>query len=83
MADHNFVCQNFGACGDSGLKPNQLGRVAVRLSRLDINYLVLPMFHIYGALVAMITLVQGVKIILENRFDLISLFQQIEKHKVR
>jgi len=41
------------------------------------------MFHIYGAMGAILNLVQGVKLILKNRFDLISLFQQIEKHKVR
>jgi len=58
-------------------------RVSLLTSRLDVNYLVVPMFHIYGALGSMVNLVQGVKIILENRFDLISLFQQIEKHKVR
>jgi len=42
----------------------------------------LPLFHIYGMLESMDNLTRGVKIILENRFDLINLFRQVEKHKV-
>ena len=44
---------------------------------------VLPMFHIYGFLVGISSILQGSKFVLNKRFHVENLFQLIEKHKVR
>nr|XP_039267272.1 4-coumarate--CoA ligase 1-like [Styela clava] len=48
----------------------------------DSIYSVLPLFHIYGLLVAFVALDQGLKHVLDVRFNLENWFQCIEKYKV-
>lgn len=48
----------------------------------DCVYSVLPIFHIYGLLVAYVSLDQGIKHVLDVRFDLESMFSSMEKYKV-
>ncbi|XP_076823259.1 uncharacterized protein LOC143469450 [Clavelina lepadiformis] len=60
----------------------ELGRVSVGNSRADTQYLVLPMFHIYGGMVTLLSLVTGSKTILEKRFTVDSFFHSVQEHKI-
>jgi len=57
-------------------------RVAMGLSRLDTNYMVMPMFHTYGSLGTICHLTLGVKIVLEQRFTMTNLLRHIKEYKV-
>jgi len=52
------------------------------LSRLDTNYMVMPMFHTYGSLGTICHLTLGVKIVLEQRFTMTNLLRHIKEYKV-
>jgi len=54
----------------------------VRLSRKDVLYLVLPLFHIYGTMVVFACLLSGATVVLQRRFTVDSFLQCVQKYKV-
>ena len=49
----------------------------------DVEYLVLPLFHLYGMLKVFSVLDQGATIVLEKRFSIEKLGIAVEKYKVK
>lgn len=57
-------------------------RINWHLSNHDVEYLVIPLFHIYGFLRSLSALNQGATVVLDQRFDLNKMGHAIQTYKV-